>query len=353
MARKSRPWYLKKTDYWYVWWNGKRHKLCRGKANRRQAKDCFKALLTEAAANPSIDAEQTIASVIEQYLMFAKSELSADTFELRKLYLQEFAEAEGWRPIAKTKKIHLTTWVHSHTNWKSDWTLNTVYSIIKRPFNWALDEEIILRNPFRGARHRPGAPRRPLTKDEFQTLLRSSGGRGRTKPTAGSRFRQILIFLYFTGARPDEAARLKWEHIDFEKSIIVLTEHKTARTQRIPKPRIILLHPVAAKLLLSIRARDEGARVFLTYRKTPWNRSTLGHRVRRARDKAGIPGEAKLYGIRHHFGTRSILNGVDLKTTAELMGHTNVRMTEHYVHLASEHQHLADAMLRANARRRA
>src|SRR6185436_18031432 len=70
----------------------------------------------------------------------------------------------------------------------------------------------------------------------------------------------MVILLYYTGARPDEAARLNWEHIDFEKSIIVLTEHKTARTQRIPKPRIILLHPVAAKLLLSVRARNEWER---------------------------------------------------------------------------------------------
>jgi integrase/recombinase XerD len=353
MSRTARPWYLKKTDCWYVWWNGKRRNLAKGKANRKKAKDRYKELLKEAEANPPLDAPQTIASVIEQYLKFAKDELSADSFELRKLYLQEFAEAEGWRSVAETKKIHLTAWVHLHTQWKSDWTLNTVYSIIKRPFNWAVDEEIILRNPFRGARHRPGAPRRPLTKDEFQSLLRVSGGRGKKRPTPGSRFRQILIFLYYTGARPDEAARLRWEHIDFKRSLIVMNEHKTARTQRTPKPRIIVLHPVAASLLRLIQRRAEGDRVFLTYRKTPWNRRTLGLRVRRARVKAGIPAEAKLYGIRHNFGTRAILNGVGIKTTAELLGHSNVRMTEHYVHLASEYQHLADAMLLANARRRA
>jgi site-specific recombinase XerD len=58
-----------------------------------------------------------------------------------------------------------------------------------------------------------------------------------------------------------------------------------------------------------------------------------------------------LYGLRHAFGTRSILNGVDLKTLSELMGHTTTRTTEHYLHLAGQRSHLADAMLRANARR--
>jgi len=209
MARSARPWYLKKTDCWYVWWNGKRHNLAKGKANGKEAKVRLAALRKEAAANPPLEAPQTVASIIERYLRSAKTKLSPNTFELRKLYLEEFAEAEGWRPIAEAKRIQLTEWVESHAGWKSDWTLNTVYSAIQRPFNWAFDEEIITRNPFRGARHRAGAPRRPITKAEFQSLLRSSAGKGKKRPTPGARFRKILIFLHYTGARPDEAASLK------------------------------------------------------------------------------------------------------------------------------------------------
>ena len=44
--------------------------------------------------------------------------------------------------------------------------------------------------------------------------------------------------------------------------------------------------------------------------------------------------------------------GVDIKTLAELMGHTTSRMTEHYVHLAGCQKHLAAAMLQAVGRRR-
>ncbi len=56
--------------------------------------------------------------------------------------------------------------------------------------------------------------------------------------------------------------------------------------------------------------------------------------------------------LRHAFGTRSIINGNDITTTAELMGHTTSRTAaEHYVHLAGHHQHLADAIRRVNGRR--
>ena len=88
--------------------------------------------------------------------------------------------------------------------------------------------------------------------------------------------------------------------------------------------------------------------MFLTYRLTPWHRSTLSQRIVRARRKAKIPEDVKLYGLRHAFGTRAITSGVDIKTAAELMGHNSTRMTEHYVHLAGQRAHLAAAMRRVN-----
>jgi site-specific recombinase XerD len=66
--------------------------------------------------------------------------------------------------------------------------------------------------------------------------------------------------------------------------------------------------------------------------------------MQRARKTAGIPDDAKLYGLRHAFGTRAIINGVDIKTLAELLGHSSTRMSEHYVHIAGKVPHLLDAM---------
>ena len=114
-------------------------------------------------------------------------------------------------------------------------------------------------------------------------------------------------------------------------------------------PRIIVLHPVALKLLLWIKSRQEGSHVFLTFRGSPWNRHSVALWVRRARKAAGIADDAKLYGVRHAFGTRAIANGCDLKTLSVLMGHTTpTTMTERYVHLAGQSDHLSTAMFRIN-----
>src|SRR5262249_38520910 len=121
------------------------------------------------------------------------------------------------------------------------------------------------------------------------------------------------------------------------------------KTQRVKKPRVIPLHQVVLTLLIEIKRRNEHEEfVFLTQRRTLWNRCNLSLRMQRAREAAGVPEDAKLYGLRHGFGTRAVLNGVAIKTLSELLGHTSTKMSEHYVHLAGETTHLARAMDQVN-----
>jgi integrase len=351
MIRKAKPWFYRQTGWWMAYIDGKKQRLAFGRENRKAAETKLLELRLVAATNVGIDAaEQTVASVIEQYLSVAVDELAESTQEIRLPYLQSFAEMHGWRKVSDCRPSHMRQWMKAHPEWVSDWTKNGAIRNVQVAFNWAAGEErLIKENPFRGVTHHAGQPRRPLTEDEFRALMRASNGRrSKQRPSSGARFREFLIFLRFTGCRPCEAARLHWNEV--QGNCIVLLEHKTSRTQRVRKPRVIPLHPVVVKLLIGIRRRNEGERVFLSHTKTPWTKNSLALRVRRARKKAGLPDDAKLYGTRHAFGTRAIVNGVALKTLAELLGHTTTRMSEHYLHLAGEHAHLASAMQIANAR---
>jgi site-specific recombinase XerD len=109
--------------------------------------------------------------------------------------------------------------------------------------------------------------------------------------------------------------------------------------------------PIVARLLTHLWKHSHNEHVFLNDRGNTWHRSALSLRLQRCRRRAGIPATTTLYGVRHKFGTDAILNGVDLVTTSQLMGHRSTRMTEHYVHLDGEDEHLAAAMRRATARR--
>jgi integrase len=179
MARIAKPWFYRQSGWWMAYVNGQKTKLAYGRKNRQAARDKLLQLLLVASANVSPEEpDQTVASVIDQYLTHAADLLAESTREVRSPYLQSF-----------------------------------------------------------------------------------------------------------TGCRPCEAAQLCWA--DVREGCIVLARHKTARTQKRPKPRIIPLHPVVVRLLITIRRRDEGERVFVNHRRTPWNKSNLALRVQRARLKAG------------------------------------------------------------------
>lgn len=361
MARQGHPWFRKSDGWWYVKIGGRLHKLARGRENKDAALTRWHELMTERGSNPPLDSpDHTIASIIDLYLAHIERSRAPRTFANCKYYLQRFAEAHGFRLVRDCRPIHLTHWIDANRQWVSDWTVSNVIGTVQRPFNWASRQGLIPSNPFRVVRHRTGQPRRPLADEEFRSLLRATGPsrrwprdfvRTRTpkRPSRAARFRHVLLFMRNTGARPSEMAALTWNDVDLENGVAILREHKTARTQRTPRPRVIQLVPVVVRLLryLASRCPLSTDRVFLTARGTPWNRWNLCLRMRRLREKANVPADAKLYGIRHQFGTQSIVNGVDLKTLAELMGHTTTRMTEHYIHLAGRQSHLAAAMRQA------
>ncbi len=348
MARSAKPWFCAQTGWWKVWQNGKRVRLVEGKANKKAAQEALQDLLYTARHNPVPDSpEQTVVSVIERYLEVAAPTLAVQTQRFRMMYLQSFSELHGWRKVSDCRPDQLQEWINLNPQWASDWTKRDAVAAVQTVFNWA-KPKLVPANPFDGYRHRAGLARRDITEGEFRAILRTTGGPFHRKPTPGARFRQVLLFLWRTGARPAEAAQLQWQNIDFKHNVIVLQQHKSVRSQRRPEPRVIPLDPVVVRLLQSIQRRNEGDRVFLTHRKTAWNKDNLGHRIRRAREVAGLPADVKLYGVRHAFGTRGIIAGCDIKTLSVLMGHTDTKMTEHYAHIAGKRDFLAAAMQRIN-----
>jgi integrase len=356
MGRPRKPYFRTSDKSWVTRFNGRYVKLAKGRGNKAEALKKFHELELAERLSPNHNpANLTVAGVIEAYLVYARTRCAPSTFAQRRQYLQLFAETHGWRLVntGDCEPLHVSSWLDSHPEWKSDWSRTTITNIVQRPFNWAAKTRFrgLTVNPFRGVESTTGMSRRPMTDDEFAKLLAAiEGKKFKNGPSPADRFREILTFLRRTGARPGEASALKWGNVDLAGGAAVLPEHKTARTQKTPKPRVIVFDEEVKALLSAIRDRgDPGDHVFLTYRLTPWHRSTLSQRIVRARRKAKIPDDVKLYGLRHAFGTRAITSGVDLKTAAELMGHTSTRMTEVYVHLAGQRAHLAAAMRRVNA----
>jgi integrase len=63
--------------------------------------------------------------------------------------------------------------------------------------------------------------------------------------------------MRFTGCRPSEARKAKWDDVDFERNVIRLYQHKTSKTQREKKPRNIVLPAIVQRLLGWIRRNQK------------------------------------------------------------------------------------------------
>jgi integrase len=164
-------------------------------------------------------------------------------------------------------------------------------------------------------------------------------------------FRQALLFFRLTGIRPGEFCRLTWEQVRLAQHVLVIRRHKSRRTAKIKKPRIIHLPP-AAESLLRWRLRKlgytsetrpaalNGERVFLNERGRAWTVNALRCRMRRLRVKAGIGPDENgeqivMYTARHTFGTAAAAGGISDRRLADLMGHTDTKMTPKYIPLAN------------------
>lgn len=236
------------------------------------------------------------------------------------------------------------------------WTRRRWLMVIRSPFTLAARLGYCSVNPGRGCNLPAGNRGRDLTAAEFQAALR----------VATPEFRRVLIFLRFSGARPGEMRSTEWENISLDARGIVLHSHKTAK--KTGKPRKIILTAVLVKLLTWIKrhqpehcirhtsssawlrelAPSEGDRfVFLNSEGCRWSTRALCKNWRKITKKASLPKDAKLYGCRHTYATQAIINGVDVATLAELLGHRHIATTQIYTHVGSHSPHMMAAAEKA------
>jgi integrase/recombinase XerD len=280
----------------------------------------------------------TVQQLIDCYLAHEPPR-NADAAAEKRRVLALFAADFGARLVTGLRPYDLLFWIDAHPKWSSGWTKNRVKSTVAAPFAWMTKLGAIDRNPFARLSYPTGDTGRDMTEAEFHLLLRASG----------APFRRILVFLRYSGARPVELRRLEWTQIT--EQAITQKVHKTAR--KTGRPRRIILNAILIKLLEWIKRNQQppSQYVFLNQRGDQWTKRAICQHLERVRARAWLPGDVKLYGCRHAFGTGAILNGVDMATVGALLGHASIRTTQIYVHLANKDDHLAAAAAQAVRRR--
>lgn len=144
----------------------------------------------------------------------------------------------------------------------------------------------------------------------------------------------LFRFVFYSGLRASEVARLKWKHIDRERGLIRITEQKNGREQTIP-----LISKAADTLDNAPRPREPEMYVFRspTGPTTKRSEDTFADHISRtfckARRKAEI-GKKTLHDLRAGYATALADAGLSSHQIKEACRHQSISTSEKYVRVS-------------------
>jgi integrase len=146
--------------------------------------------------------------------------------------------------------------------------------------------------------------------------------------------RPAVLLSLNTGIRRGALFALRWEDVDLGRQIITLRadDAKSGKTSRLP------LSDDAIDILSSWKAQSKNTAPDALIFPSPKTGEVMGepkNAWKNVLKDAGIE-NFRWHDLRHTFASWLVMRGVDLNTVRELMGHTDMKMTMRYAHLAPE-----------------
>jgi len=138
----------------------------------------------------------------------------------------------------------------------------------------------------------------------------------------------IVAFLVLTGARRNEVLHATWDDFDLERGDWRIPKTKSGNARHVP------LNDGAMRILGMVRGVSRSEFVFGNP-KTGTHYKHIFYAWDVARKRAGLP-DVRLHDLRHTFASMLVNNGRNLYEVQKLLGHTQVKTTQRYAHLARE-----------------
>jgi integrase/recombinase XerD len=162
-----------------------------------------------------------------------------------------------------------------------------------------------------------------LSKEEIKAILTAHNN---------LKHKAMLSLIYSCGLRCGELLRLKPEHIDSKRGILIIKQAK-GRKDRIA--------PLSSKMVDLLReyysALQPQVYLFEGQKKgEPYDERSLQNVLKQALEKVRIAKPVTLHWLRHSYATHLLENGTDLRYIQEILGHRSSKTTEIYTHVSTK-----------------
>jgi len=244
---------------------------------------------------------------LEGYIMNSRRNWASDGYRLKKL--TEFFKDVELGQITRSMVEKFRDSRRKAGN--SESTVNRYLALLKKMFNFAIEEGYLEQNPMRGIRlhsERDTIKDRILTEAEESRLLSESS----------DRLRPVVKTALHSGMRLGEILGLRWANVNFSKRKIKVEKTKSRKARFIPVNSTLFDELTR---LEKEAGRDGGVFPFKSVRTAFEN----------ACRRAGVK-KLTFHDLRRTFGTRLLEKGVDIVTIQKLYGHSSVLVTQRYLH---------------------
>jgi integrase len=275
-----------------------------------------KAAEREALIRQRPTHDETVAQFVERWKRdFARPRASTNRHNayMIKPFLADFGKVR----MADVTRRDARQWALRH---------RSNVSVVRAMFNDALDEEVVISNPFAnlGLEQSPG--RRDLvalTEAEVHDLAEVALA---TLGDYGSTFRACILFAAYVGLRPAELFMLRWTDVDFARGEVHVRQ-SLGSTGEVTKPkngktRTGTLPLPAATALREMPRRADSPYVFTTSTGRRFSKTSHYYYWNQVRAAAGRRG-MDFYELRHFCATELLRRGVTHSDVAVQLGHTD------------------------------
>jgi integrase len=288
--------------------------------------------------------EFTMATAVPRFLQDKAREGRAErTLENYRGFIRRLIDTIGDHALDALTPTLLNEWIRDPE--VTDTTRHSRYRYVHAFLNHCVRQGWMDQNPLQGTR----APTRQekLPKTMYKKDLRkiteavrrdyeNKRQRGLCDPNEVIWRSWAFRFAFYTGLRGGELARLQFQHIDRERSLIYVLKQKNNKEQTIPlvaKAEEVLNDVPTGTPTTHVfggPATRNGSRNF-----TAW-RNNLSRAFRRYRKAAGIDRPISLHSLRHGFCTALAEAGKSAVVIKEAARHADISTSMRYVHMANE-----------------
>jgi integrase len=334
------------SPYWYGSYtdaSGKRVRRSTRRTLKREAKEVLAGWRKQAATAAGSQArERSFEDMMVAFLGHSRQtkrpkgyrrDLDA-TVHLRRHFAGQGLEAITRGPVKVYMERRSEEGVASATVLRELAVLSAAFNYVRFELEWDVG------NPVQGRKPKPAKGRvRWESRERIEALITAAG----LEPQACDHLPDFIRLAVNTGCRKGELLWLQWSQVDLGLRAIRLeaADTKTAESRGIP-----LNNEACEVLARRLAYRNEHCP------SSPW---VFGHRdgsritdikkgFATACARAGLE-DFRIHDLRHTFASWLVMDGAPLTEVRDLLGHTTIRMTERYAHLAPDNLRAAVARL--------